>query len=234
MLRDVKLHTPCVMPALLVYAGRRSSWCRTARSRLPSCGCWQQSWRCGGLLRLHCLLRLQCLLACMHACTARARCAAAAVCMRLTRGFIAAAAPIAAARPQIRSKRLPAARKILGMALGSCPKAKLFREYIQLELTLGNIDRWAGCALLLRVVCFCTAAAPAAPAAVCFLLSLTVLQLHITACHPMCCCSVQPLRLHARACTAIVPPLYCLPARCRILYEKYLEWNPANAAAWLK
>ncbi|KAF6258280.1 TPR-like protein [Scenedesmus sp. NREL 46B-D3] len=67
-----------------------------------------------------------------------------------------------AAKLEVRAKRLPAARKILGLALGSCPKGKLFKEYIQLEMTLGNIDR------------------------------------------------------------------------CRTLYEKYLEWNPANATAWLK
>ncbi|WIA20033.1 hypothetical protein OEZ85_005900 [Tetradesmus obliquus] len=67
-----------------------------------------------------------------------------------------------AAKLEVRAKRLPAARKILGLALGSCPKGKLFKEYIQLEMTLGNIDR------------------------------------------------------------------------CRTLYEKYLEWNPANASAWLK
>jgi hypothetical protein len=42
---------------------------------------------------------------------------------------------------QIRAKRLDAARKILGLALGTCPKDKLFKEYIQLELSLGNIDR---------------------------------------------------------------------------------------------
>jgi hypothetical protein len=49
-----------------------------------------------------------------------------------------------AAKLEVRAKRLPAARKILGLALGSCPKGKLFKEYIQLEMTLGNIDRW-GC-----------------------------------------------------------------------------------------
>lgn len=49
-----------------------------------------------------------------------------------------------AAKLEIRAKRLPAARKILGMAIGSCPKDKLFREYIQVELTLGNIDRLVG------------------------------------------------------------------------------------------
>lgn len=67
-----------------------------------------------------------------------------------------------AAKLEVRSKRLDAARRILGLALGSCPKGKIFREYIALELTLGNIDR------------------------------------------------------------------------CRLLYEKYLEWNPANVQAWLK
>jgi crooked neck len=47
-----------------------------------------------------------------------------------------------AAKLEVRAQRLPAARKILGLALGTCPKGKLFKEYIQLEMTLGNIDRW--------------------------------------------------------------------------------------------
>jgi hypothetical protein len=59
-------------------------------------------------------------------------------------------------------RRLDAARKILGMALGMCPKEKLFRTYIDIELQLGNIDR------------------------------------------------------------------------CRTLYTKYLEWNPASCTAWSK
>eukprot|EP00877_Chromochloris_zofingiensis_P007788 jgi/Chrzof1/3262/Cz12g18090.t1 len=67
-----------------------------------------------------------------------------------------------AAKLEIRQKRLDAARKILGMALGMAPKDKIFKSYIEIELQLGNIDR------------------------------------------------------------------------CRVLYEKYLEWNPANASAWLK
>lgn len=31
-----------------------------------------------------------------------------------------------------------------------------------------------------------------------------------------------------------VKSLYLSTCRCRTLYEKYLEWNPANASAWLK
>uniref|UniRef100_A0A061QTJ9 Crooked neck n=1 Tax=Tetraselmis sp. GSL018 TaxID=582737 RepID=A0A061QTJ9_9CHLO len=48
---------------------------------------------------------------------------------------------ILAAQFEIRCKRLDAARKILGMAIGMCPKEKLFRTYIDIELQLGNIDR---------------------------------------------------------------------------------------------
>jgi len=65
-----------------------------------------------------------------------------------------------AAQFEIRQHRLDAARKIFGMAIGMCPKNKLFRSYIEMELSLGNIDR------------------------------------------------------------------------CRTLYEKHLEFNPASAAAW--
>lgn len=38
-------------------------------------------------------------------------------------------------------KDLSAARKVLGQALGMCPKPKLFKFYVNLEYTLGNIDR---------------------------------------------------------------------------------------------
>jgi crooked neck len=41
----------------------------------------------------------------------------------------------------IRRRNLTAARRLLGVALGKCPKEKLFKGYIQLELQLGNIDR---------------------------------------------------------------------------------------------
>lgn len=67
---------------------------------------------------------------------------------------------IMAAQFEVRQKRLDAARKIFGMAIGMCPKNKLFRSYIEMELALGNVDR------------------------------------------------------------------------CRTLYEKHLEFNPASASAW--
>lgn len=41
----------------------------------------------------------------------------------------------------VRRKDLPMARKLLGMALGTCPKEKLFRGYIELELKLREFDR---------------------------------------------------------------------------------------------
>jgi crooked neck len=46
-----------------------------------------------------------------------------------------------AAHLEVRQLQLPAARKLLGQAIGRCPKAKLFREYIQLELQLGEVSR---------------------------------------------------------------------------------------------
>ncbi|KAM7540181.1 hypothetical protein Aperf_G00000035135 [Anoplocephala perfoliata] len=46
-----------------------------------------------------------------------------------------------AAKFEIRQKRLTAARKLLGTALGKCPKAKLFRGYIELEIQLREFDR---------------------------------------------------------------------------------------------
>lgn len=66
-----------------------------------------------------------------------------------------------AAQFELRCKRLDSARKILGMAIGMAPKAKVFKTYIQVEVQLGNIDR------------------------------------------------------------------------CRALYEKFLEWTPANCGAWV-
>lgn len=62
----------------------------------------------------------------------------------------------------IRQMDLPSCRKTLGTALGLCPKEKLFKGYIELELELREFDR------------------------------------------------------------------------VRTLYEKYLEWNPANCFAWIK
>eukprot|EP00850_Spirogloea_muscicola_P009940 SM000057S18370 [mRNA] locus=s57:260193:264737:+ [translate_table: standard] len=67
-----------------------------------------------------------------------------------------------AAQFEIRQKNLRRARQILGMAIGTAPKDKIFKTYIEMELQLGNIDR------------------------------------------------------------------------CRTLYEKYLEWSPANCYAWSK
>lgn len=69
---------------------------------------------------------------------------------------------VLAAKLEIRQKRLDAARKILGMAIGMAPKDKTFKAYIEIEMVMGNFDR------------------------------------------------------------------------CRKLYEKYLDWNPANCHAWIK
>ncbi|XP_064601613.1 crooked neck-like protein 1 [Liolophura sinensis] len=63
---------------------------------------------------------------------------------------------------EIRQKNLQQARKILGTAIGKCPKNKLFRGYIDLEIQLREFER------------------------------------------------------------------------CRILYEKFLEFNPENCTTWMK
>eukprot|EP00736_Rhodelphis_marinus_P006637 Rmarinus@m.29779 len=55
--------------------------------------------------------------------------------------FTFAKAWLMAANLEIRQKDVKAARMLLGQALGRCPKEKIFKEYIQLELQLGEIDR---------------------------------------------------------------------------------------------
>lgn len=63
---------------------------------------------------------------------------------------------------ELRQSQLQAARKTMGQAIGMCPKDKLFKGYIELELKLFEF------------------------------------------------------------------------IRCRTLYEKHIEWNPANCQAWIK
>jgi crooked neck len=46
-----------------------------------------------------------------------------------------------AATLEIRDHDLTAARRLLGTAIGLCPKEKLFKSYIDLELQLGEIER---------------------------------------------------------------------------------------------
>ena len=46
-----------------------------------------------------------------------------------------------AAHLEVRQKDLTAARKLLGTAIGMCPKENLFKGYIELELQLGEIER---------------------------------------------------------------------------------------------
>jgi len=42
---------------------------------------------------------------------------------------------------EVRQRNLVEARRVFGQAVGVCPKDKIFKEYIELELDLGNIDR---------------------------------------------------------------------------------------------
>jgi crooked neck len=69
---------------------------------------------------------------------------------------------VMAAHFEVRQKNLKGARKILGTAVGKCPKEKTFKSYIELEMALTEFDR------------------------------------------------------------------------CRTLYNKYLEWNLGNCAAWIR
>ncbi|OUS42195.1 hypothetical protein BE221DRAFT_188001 [Ostreococcus tauri] len=48
---------------------------------------------------------------------------------------------IMAAKFELREKRLDAARKIFGLAIGLAPKEKIFATYIDIEFQLGNVDR---------------------------------------------------------------------------------------------
>lgn len=48
---------------------------------------------------------------------------------------------ILAAKLELRRKDLPAARKVMGNAIGRAPKDKLFRYYIEVEMQCGNVDR---------------------------------------------------------------------------------------------
>jgi crooked neck len=48
---------------------------------------------------------------------------------------------ISYAKFQIRQMNIDGARKTLGQALGRCPKSKIFREYIELEIKLYEFDR---------------------------------------------------------------------------------------------
>ncbi len=42
---------------------------------------------------------------------------------------------------QVRCKDLKAARGLYGRAIGTAPKERVFKSYIELELQMGNIDR---------------------------------------------------------------------------------------------
>ena len=52
------------------------------------------------------------------------------------------------ARFEVRRLNLTAARKILGTAIGMCPKEALFKGYIQLEFDVSRLTRGCGCTLI--------------------------------------------------------------------------------------
>eukprot|EP01022_Parablepharisma_sp_SALTPOND_P033026 TRINITY_DN88064_c2_g1_i1.p1 TRINITY_DN88064_c2_g1~~TRINITY_DN88064_c2_g1_i1.p1 ORF type:complete len:825 (-),score=106.77 TRINITY_DN88064_c2_g1_i1:1366-3840(-) len=45
------------------------------------------------------------------------------------------------AQLHIRQKDLDGARKVYGHAIGRCPREKMFKSYVEMELQLGNVDR---------------------------------------------------------------------------------------------
>jgi len=65
------------------------------------------------------------------------------VCLELIphKSFTFAKVWLMAAQFEIRQKNLTKARKILGYAIGTCPKEKLFRGYIELEIQLREFQR---------------------------------------------------------------------------------------------
>mmetsp|Transcript_45792 Transcript_45792/g.108601 ORF Transcript_45792/g.108601 Transcript_45792/m.108601 type:complete len:688 (-) Transcript_45792:8-2071(-) len=48
---------------------------------------------------------------------------------------------VMAAHLEVRQKDLAAARKVFGRAIGECPKERVFKSYVELELQIGNIER---------------------------------------------------------------------------------------------
>ncbi|GLC73188.1 hypothetical protein PLESTF_001345100 [Pleodorina starrii] len=48
---------------------------------------------------------------------------------------------ILAAKFEVRQRNVEGARRLLGRALGTCPKERLFKAYIELELTMGHVER---------------------------------------------------------------------------------------------
>ncbi|WIA40318.1 hypothetical protein OEZ86_013688 [Tetradesmus obliquus] len=149
-----------------------------------------------------------------------------------------------AAKLEVRAKRLPAARKILGLALGSCPKGKLFKEYIQLEMTLGNIDRFEISVCILRfgarkILGLALGSCPKGKLFKEYIRLETTLG-NIDRVERFLVCKILGLALGSCPNWKLFKEYIQLEMtlgnidRCRTLYEKYLEWNPANASAWLK
>lgn len=65
------------------------------------------------------------------------------LCLKLIphKSFTFAKIWLMAAKFEIRQRNLSSARRILGKALGICPKNKIFREYIDIEIHLREFDR---------------------------------------------------------------------------------------------
>jgi hypothetical protein len=91
---------------------------------------------------------------------------------------------------------------------------KTFKAYIELELQLGNVDRW-GCSCNLCLI-----------EEALFMLTWHAARNPLARKHTCRTASTHGDKL---ACT-----MTAIMTRCRILYEKYLEWSPANCHAWIK
>lgn len=70
------------------------------------------------------------------------------------------------AKFEIRQLDLPAARKILGAAIGMCPKEALFRGYIDLEVEVCSLTNLSHTPLLVLIVTFIASRVRSRPTAV--------------------------------------------------------------------
>jgi crooked neck len=138
---------------------------------------------------------------------------------------------IMAAQFEIRQLRLDAARKILGMGIGMCPKVgagsglgadcRTCASHVALRMWRAEAARCCS---------WCKAAAPPAAPFLCF-----GFWRSLDWCPPL---NSQP-PLHPtlpqdKLFKSYIEMELQLGAieRCRTLYQKYIEWSPANAGAW--
>ncbi|GFO15887.1 pre-mRNA-splicing factor clf1 [Plakobranchus ocellatus] len=112
---------------------------------------------------------------------------------------------------EIRQKNLSGARKVLGNAIGKCPKSKLFRGYIDLELQLREFDR---CRMLYQKF-------------------LEFAPENCTTWMKGNAIGKCPKSKLFRGYIDLELQLREFD-RCRMLYQKFLEFAPENCTTWMK